>query len=248
MEQELTSSCPKNEESPTIPTELPALPPSETIYIRNLSEKVKINILKKSLEAVFSSYGTILDIVAHKNIRMRGQAFVVFDSIDSAQKAIADVQSFTLFDKPMVLQYSKTKSDATVKRLGTEEEFEEHKKKRLERKENLKATQTKTQQTQPPASKKSAPKKVQKQPSIPDEHLPPHKILFLQKLPQNVTADILSAVFGRFPGFKEVRMVPGRAGIAFVEYERDEDAVIAKHGTIGMALSGNIISVNYGRK
>lgn len=91
-------------------------------------------VLKKSLEAVFSSYGTILDIVAHKNIRMKGQAFVVFDSISSAQKAIADVQSFKLFDKPMVLQFSKTKSDATIKKYGTEEEFEQHKKQRLERK------------------------------------------------------------------------------------------------------------------
>lgn len=67
-------------------------------------------------------------------------------------------------------------------------------------------------------------------------------------MPENVTADVLSAVFGRFPGFKEVRMVPGRAGIAFVEYERDEDAIIAKQGTVGMSLSECVISVNYGRK
>ncbi|KTW31660.1 uncharacterized protein T551_00921 [Pneumocystis jirovecii RU7] len=248
MEHESELPLPKNKKTPVIPTELSVLPPSETIYIRNLSEKVKIDILKKSLEAVFSSYGTILDIIAHKNIRMRGQAFVVFDSIDSAQKAIADVQAFTLFDKPMVLQYSKTKSDATVKRLGTHEEFEEHKKRRLEKKEQLKSTQPKTKQINASTAKKNTSKKTQKQNTIPDEHLPPHKILFLQKLPENITAEVLSAVFNRFSGFKEVRMVPGRPGIAFVEYETNDDAVIAKHGTVGMALGGTVISVNYGRK
>ncbi|KAG5519738.1 hypothetical protein PMAC_000011 [Pneumocystis sp. 'macacae'] len=248
MEQQSESSSPENEKPPVIPTELSTFPPSETVYIRNLSEKIKIDILKKSLEAVFSSYGTILDIVAHKNIRMRGQAFVVFDSVDSAQKAIADVQAFTLFDKPMVLQYSRTKSDATVKRLGTHEEFEEHKKQRLERKEKLKMIQPKTKQTNASTAKKNPPKKPQKQHTIPDEHLPPHKILFLQKLPENITAEVLSAVFGRFSGFKEVRMVPGRPGIAFVEYETNDEAVVAKHGTVGMALGGTVISVNYGRK
>ncbi|QSL66386.1 hypothetical protein MERGE_000765 [Pneumocystis wakefieldiae] len=235
MESEPAPASTENSEFSHIPTDGSLYPPSETIYIRNLSEKVKIGVLKKSLEAVFSSYGTILDIVAHKNIRMKGQAFVVFDSISSAQKAIADVQSFKLFDKPMVLQFSKTKSDATIKKYGTEEEFEQHKKQRLERKESLKVIQVKAPKTS--ATKKNISKKAtQKPPTIPDEYLPPHKILFLQKLPENVTADVLSAVFGRFPGFKEVRMVPGRAGIAFVEYERDEDAIIAKQGTVGMSL------------
>ncbi|EMR09622.1 hypothetical protein PNEG_02206 [Pneumocystis murina B123] len=247
MELEKVPVSTENNEFSYVPTNGSLYPPSETIYIRNLSEKVKIDVLKKSLEAVFSSYGTILDIVAHKNIRMKGQAFVVFDSISSAQKAIADVQAFKLFDKPMVLQFSKTKSDATVKKFGTLEEFEEHKRRRIEKKVNRKVIQVKAPQTT--TTKKNVSKKVtQKQPTIPDEYLPPHKVLFLQKLPENVTADVLSAVFGRFSGFKEVRMVPGRAGIAFVEYERDEDAIVAKQGTVGMSLSGCVISVNYGRK
>lgn len=34
--------------------------------------------LKKSLYAIFSQFGPILDIVAMKTLKMRGQAFVVF--------------------------------------------------------------------------------------------------------------------------------------------------------------------------
>ena len=51
--------------------------------------------------------------------------------MDSAAQAIEEVQGFDLFDKSMVLDFAKTRSDATVKREGTEEEFETHKRRRL---------------------------------------------------------------------------------------------------------------------
>jgi U2 small nuclear ribonucleoprotein B'' len=41
------------------------------------------------------------------------------------------VQGFELFDKPMVLDYARTKSDATVKKEGNAEELEAHKRRRL---------------------------------------------------------------------------------------------------------------------
>lgn len=84
-----------------------------------------------TLETLFSQYGTILEIIAKKNLRARGQAFVVFDSPDSAERAIKEVQGFNLFEKPMVLQYARTKSDATVQAESTEGDFEAHKRRRL---------------------------------------------------------------------------------------------------------------------
>ena len=74
------------------------IPPNQTLYINNLNEKVKkegdtlskirylplsgfyslVSELKKSLYAIFSQFGPILDIVAMKTLKMRGQAFVVF--------------------------------------------------------------------------------------------------------------------------------------------------------------------------
>lgn len=90
-------------------------------------------MLKQSLEAIFSEYGTILDVVAKRNLRGRGQAFVVFDSVAAAEQAIKDVQGFPLFNKPMVLAFARTRSDATVKREAGEDsrEFEAHKRRRL---------------------------------------------------------------------------------------------------------------------
>jgi len=87
-------------------------------------------------------------------------------------------------------------------------------------------------------------------PSIPDEYLPPNKVLFLQKLPADANQEMLSGLFGRFDGFKEVRMVPGRKGIAFVEYEHQEGAISAKEAMAGAVLvtGADPIKVTYQRQ
>ena len=85
----------------------PTAPPqdefvSETLYIQNLNEKVKIPVLKASLRSLFKTYGEVLDVVAHSNLRMRGQAFVSFESAEIAKKALKEVRGFPLYSKPMV--------------------------------------------------------------------------------------------------------------------------------------------------
>lgn len=58
--------------------------------------------MKATLKGLFKSYGEVLDVVAHNNLRMRGQAFVSFANIEHAKKALKDVQRFPLYSKPMV--------------------------------------------------------------------------------------------------------------------------------------------------
>ena len=48
--------------------------------------------------------------------------------------------------------------------------------------------------------------------------------------------EALSAIFGQFDGFREVRTVPGRKGIAFVEYEAESGAITAKENTAGKVV------------
>lgn len=55
----------------------------------------------------------------------------MFDNVESATRAIDEVNGFELFDKPMVLDYAKSRSDATVMREGGPEELEVHKRRRL---------------------------------------------------------------------------------------------------------------------
>lgn len=62
--------------------------PNQTIYVNNLNEKIKKDELKKSLYAIFSQFGQIIDIVALKTLKMRGQAFIIFSDINSATNAL----------------------------------------------------------------------------------------------------------------------------------------------------------------
>ncbi|KIN00235.1 hypothetical protein OIDMADRAFT_199507 [Oidiodendron maius Zn] len=243
-------------------------PPNATVYCRNLEQSIKIPQLKEALMELFSEYGEIVDIVAKTNFKAKGQAFVVFDSIDAAQKAIDDIQGFELFGRPMQLAFARTRSDATVKRLGDDEEFESHKRRRLAEKDKKKAAEAAEQQkllkrAAAPGAPDQAARPVKaargaglksSNPSgaavIPDEYLPPNKILFVQNLPDGYDIDALTAIFGRFEGFREVRLVPGRKGIAFIEYEAETGAISAKENTAGMALGdgSQIMKVTYQRQ
>lgn len=92
----------------------------QTLYINNLNERItkegtviinhldfltQFTELRKSLYAMFSQFGTVLDVVALKTLKMRGQAFVVFRDAASAANAMRVMQNFPLYDKQMVNVY-----------------------------------------------------------------------------------------------------------------------------------------------
>ncbi|KAG8219295.1 hypothetical protein J3R82DRAFT_159 [Butyriboletus roseoflavus] len=213
--------------APAVPDDAAQPPPqdeiaSETLYIQNLNEKIKVDVLKASLRGLFKSYGEVLDVVAHSNLRMRGQAFVSFASSEIAAKAMREVRGFPLYSKPMQISFARTRSDAVVKRLDVES-FEAHKAQRAEHK--LDGT------TAAPAPKRQA---VQ----MPDEYLPPNKILFLQNLPESVTKDQLMALFSQYPNLHEVRLIPTKRDIAFVEYMDETSAGVAKDALHNYKLDG----------
>ena len=76
--------------------------PIQTLYINNLNDKLSKEQLKQSLYLLFSQFGTILDIVALKTERMRGQAWVSYLSVQNATDAMNKLQGFDFFGKPMV--------------------------------------------------------------------------------------------------------------------------------------------------
>ncbi|KAI1823592.1 RNA recognition domain-containing protein [Xylaria intraflava] len=243
-------------------------PPIATVYVRNLEERVKPDALKTALTAVFSEYGTIVDIVAKTNLKAKGQAFIVFDNPESAHQAIDEIQGFELFDKPMQLALARTRSDATVASTGNKEEFELHQRRRLAEKDKRKAAEAAEEQKRlkrpgavPPAEANRPAKAARGaalKPTggaaanavVPDEYLPPNKILFVQNLPEDYDIEALTGLFGRFEGFREVRLVPGRRGIAFIEYEAESGAITAKENTAGMAVGdgSKFIKVTYQRQ
>lgn len=73
-----------------------------SLYVRNLNDKLPKEDLKRNLYMLFATYGVILDVVALKTAKMRGQAHVVFRDIDSSTQAMRALQGFTFYGKDMV--------------------------------------------------------------------------------------------------------------------------------------------------
>ncbi|CAF2065906.1 unnamed protein product, partial [Brassica napus] len=75
--------------------------------------------LKKSLNAVFSRFGKIVEVLAFKTLKHKGQAWVVFDNPEPASNAISKMNGFPFYNKPMRIQFAKRKSDVIAKADGT---------------------------------------------------------------------------------------------------------------------------------
>jgi RNA recognition motif-containing protein len=197
---------------------------------------------------------------------MRGQAFVVFDTVAQAEAAKEKMNNKEFWGRPMVVQFAMKPSDATVAKQG-DGPLEVHKEQRLEAKsrrqkeeeeelkknsadtaERLKAKETGDNRKRPaeqPLTRNGhavKPRRV-----IPDESLPPNNILFLQNLPSGVQESSITPIFDKFPGFVEVRLFSVRH-VGFVEYQTEQQAVIAKESTAGVTVNGEQISVTYAKK
>ncbi|KZT22620.1 RNA-binding domain-containing protein [Neolentinus lepideus HHB14362 ss-1] len=227
---------------------------TETLYIQNLNEKIKIPVLKASLRGLFKSYGEVLDVVAHGNLRMRGQAFVSFPSAEIAAKALKEVRGFPLYGKPMQISFARTPSDAVVRRINPND-IDAHKERRMDHKKRtryINPLKMKFKAKRMAAEMDAAAAvPVSRRPHIqmPDEYLPPNKILFLQNLPESVTKDQLLALFSQYPNLYEVRLIPTKKDIAFVEYMDEGSATVAKDALHNYKLDGeNKIKITFARK
>jgi len=60
---------------------------------------------------------------------------------------------------------------------------------------------------------------------------------------------MLDVLFKQFPGYKEARLVPGKPGIAFVEFEADFQAGVALAGLQGFKITPqNSMHIIYSKK
>ncbi|KAJ8405871.1 hypothetical protein AAFF_G00313080 [Aldrovandia affinis] len=267
--------------------------PNHTIYINNLNEKIKKDELKKSLYAIFSQFGQILDILVSGSLRMKGQAFVIFKEVSSASSALRSMQGFPFYDKAMRIQYTMTDSDIIAKMKGTYVERE--KKEKQKKIKGSDAAGVKKGLQGPPAAPTGpgvptpTPGMPQMSPApqmmpmpghppympmpgmmpppalgpgamppgaMPPGHMrpqllenPPNHILFLTNLPEETNELMLSMLFNQFPGFKEVRLVPGRHDIAFVEFDNEVQAGAAKDALQGFRITqSNGMKISFAKK
>jgi U2 small nuclear ribonucleoprotein B'' len=67
-----------------------------------LLNRFLLPVLKETLLNLFKPYKPIAPVIAHRNLRMRGQAFVSFPDKETANKARKEVAGFPLYGKPLV--------------------------------------------------------------------------------------------------------------------------------------------------
>lgn len=83
--------------------------------------------LKNALYQLFQTYGEVVEVHAKMNIKMRGQAFVIFADEDQAEQALNRLRGYVFFGKPLRINYAKGESDVTRKMRGTWEESDKAK-------------------------------------------------------------------------------------------------------------------------
>eukprot|EP00123_Amoebidium_parasiticum_P015134 comp22802_c0_seq1/m.35768 comp22802_c0_seq1/g.35768 ORF comp22802_c0_seq1/g.35768 comp22802_c0_seq1/m.35768 type:complete len:309 (-) comp22802_c0_seq1:170-1096(-) len=302
--------------------------PTHTIYINNLNEKVKLAELKTALYAMFSQFGEILEVLAKKTLKCRGQAWISFKEPSAAAQALNSMQGFSFHDKPMKIAFAKKKSDAVAKMEGTFVPRPRLPKGEKRRREQLGSDDDEDSPAPapaagaapagmppavpggppvppagfppgappfgmppgmppfgvppgmppppfgmppfgfppgfppgappgtdssaagfgaPPGAPPAAPAPAPR-PAGPSEN-PPNNILLLTGLPEETTDKMLIALFGQHPGLVEVRQIPGRHDIAFIEYGNDYQATVAKTTLQGFKITPtHALNVNFAKK
>jgi RNA recognition motif-containing protein len=203
--------------------------PNETLYVQNLNEKARIKDLKQKLHALFSPYGPVLDIRAQRVLAMRGQAFITFDSVQAATEALQALQGTMLWYKPLNIKFARFKSDLISKRLGVLETTKAEQKRVQEEKKRTPRLTRRQLMAQLLTGARSHPMQMGSTVNTVSVDLGlPNSILFLQNLPLDTEEAELNRAFSVFPGFLEVRVVPSKRDIAFVEYADASRAAVAR--------------------
>ncbi|KAM0788771.1 hypothetical protein ACM66B_002861 [Microbotryomycetes sp. NB124-2] len=88
--------------------------PNVTLHVSNLDSKVKKDETRRTLYALFSSYGKVLDVVHTRSAHTRGTAFVVFRDLASSTAAMRGLDGEGFYGRQLRIVYAKSTSYATV--------------------------------------------------------------------------------------------------------------------------------------
>ncbi|KAJ2355841.1 U2 small nuclear ribonucleoprotein B'' [Coemansia erecta] len=247
-----------------------SIPPSQTIYIRNLNDKIQKDVLKQALYGLCIAYGQVLDIVALKTMKMRGQAFVAFGDITAATAALRQLNGRKIFGRPMQIEYALSKSNVVAQNDGTYRFDEPHKHMSAKQRKQMLGIAEGL-----PAAGESGEKRRQSDEGVDNGHAAkrrvteaadrdadessdedigpappsastndednaedrPSSTLFITNLPGTISVEVLTGLFQQYAGFKEVRRIPGKGDMAFVDYVTVESATAARGVLDGFKLS-----------
>jgi RNA recognition motif. (a.k.a. RRM, RBD, or RNP domain) len=245
--------------------------PNATLYIKNIDWKVKKHLLRRALYTLFSRHGKVLEIIAVRKDGLRGQAFVVMDTVVAATAALQKEQGFTFFGKDLVIEYAKSKSDRIAKRDGeyvpkakrqkmmmkgeqavVDEEDEEDKEEKAEEdaaEGDAAAAVAATGVAVVVDDEATAANTTTTAESslAASASAAPSRMLLAQHLPIGCNEMMLAVLFSRYNGYVEARMP--RPGLAFIEFMDEPKATSALQALQGFQLTPTeTLQLGYGKE
>ncbi|KAI0306886.1 hypothetical protein B0F90DRAFT_1665254 [Multifurca ochricompacta] len=169
--------------------------PNTTLYINNLNDKINKEEIRSQLYALFTSYGKLIDVVATKTPKMRGQAFLVFTDLASATAAFRACDGMIFYDKPIHISYAKSKSYATLRR-----EDPNFISPNLANASSAKRVRD--------AAEESEVRTKREKVADEDAQAQPSNKLHCSNLPQEVTNGVLAVLFQQYRGFQTAQVKP----------------------------------------
>lgn len=226
-----------------------------TIYINNLNERVKLPRLKTTLSKQFGHYGKIIQVTAHDNYRMKGQAFITYSSAEAALKAIKEMNGKKIYKKFIRVVMAQLESDHYYKEIKKDEEAVEQRKQQKQQRNELEASK---QQSGDIKNDERKLKERSKDKNLDVNYwksLPAHHTLLIQNLHinednENDIQNDLEEFFEQYNGFNKVRLIKVRK-LTFVEFE---DQVLATTCLKSASMEllnqkfGNDIMISYAKK
>lgn len=221
--------------------------PCRTLYIQNLNTKVKKEETRRLLYSFFTQFGSVLDVCVSRHPKHRGQAYVSFRELTTSASALRASHNYPLAEKPLKCAYAKRDSDAVLEYLGIGNAML-RKKGRLDKakKETRQQKMAKRAKLQEEKELGAPVQIVTEMETENTENIivktieklttdlkgnadsPPNHVLFLENLPGDSSNTMIDVLFNQYDGFKEVRMVPDKPSIAFVEFNNSSNAKKAK--------------------
>lgn len=221
-----TPAAPSQQAAPASTT----LVPIHTIYVRNLNYKMQPNEMRKALYAEFIKFGKILDIVVGiKRFALRGQAWIIFDDVNSAVRAVSEMNGKVVLNRPVTVSFARTESDLILKREGR---FV-YSKRTFQSYAEIHAREMAENEGRAAAAR--------------IHNNPPNNKLLLFDLPSTISKEVLLPILQPYSGFRDLGIVPGR-GIAFVDFDTVRNAEVCLSAIKSAVLpSGERIYASYAK-
>jgi U2 small nuclear ribonucleoprotein B'' len=207
--------------------------PHATLYVQNLPEKLRFGHLQAYFrDTCVRSNVALRRVILRRGLAFKGQCWLLFGSIEEAKRAVALMQGTRLLGKSLGVRFARFPTSRNPQDVLQRQAY------RRQRPPRMTLRQRRLQMASNAATMSpSALASVQPQSQRPlmeglstaEALQMPNKILFLQDIPDGVDGSELTDIFKRFPGFGEVRVVPTRRDVAFVEFDAELQAVHARN-------------------